>query len=141
MAKDIDDLLRDVFGNGKSRTISTQKAETYLQQSKQVNRGLETLEQRQKDLNDKLQDQLEELKKMSSELDFDRIQKEVEQDFGVTYKPADKTAPQPAKQESVKQKVNANANFFFILFLLMFSIIIAKRKDFRWSAYRFHKFP
>ena len=100
MAKDIDDLLRDVFGNGKSRTISTQKAETYLQQSKQVNRGLETLEQRQKDLNDKLQDQLEELKKMSSELDFDRIQKEVEQDFGVTYKPADKTAPQPAKQET-----------------------------------------
>ena len=113
MAKDIDDLLRDVFGNGKSRTISTQKAETYLQQSKQVNRGLETLEQRQKDLNDKLQDQLEELKKMSSELDFDRIQKEVEQDFGVTYKPADKTAPQPAKQETTSNTARNTEMIFF----------------------------
>jgi len=100
MAKDIDDLLRDVFGAGKKRTISTQKAETYLQQSKRVSRGLNTLEAQQKDLNDKLQDQLEELKKMSSELDFERIQKEVEQDFGVTYKQVEKAAPQSAKQKT-----------------------------------------
>ena len=100
MAKDIDDLLRDVFGGGKNRTISTQKAETYLQQSKRVNRGLDTLEEQQKAMDAKLKNQLEELKKMSSELDFDRIQTEVERDFGVKYQPVEKTAPQPAKQET-----------------------------------------
>ena len=82
MAKDIDDLLRDVFGNGIGRTISTQKAETYLQQSRKMNAGLDALEKQQNDLNKRLQSQLDELKKMSGELDFDSIQKEVEKDFG-----------------------------------------------------------
>ena len=87
MAKEIDDLLRDVFGSGKSRTISTQRAETYLEQSRKMNAGLDALNRKQENLNQKLQNQLEELKKMSGELDFDAIQKEVEKDFGVTYQP------------------------------------------------------
>ena len=36
MSKELDDLLRDVFGSGRSRTISTQKAETYLEQSRRT---------------------------------------------------------------------------------------------------------
>ena len=84
MAKDIDDLLRDVFGNGRGRTISTQKAETYLEQSKKMNSGLDALQKQQDDLNRRLQNQLDELKKMSGELDFDSIQKEVEKDFGIS---------------------------------------------------------
>ena len=75
MSKELDDLLRDVFGNGRNRTLSTQKAETYLQQSKKVTDSLDTLEKQQENVNRRLQNQLEELKKMSSELDFDAIQK------------------------------------------------------------------
>ena len=96
MSKEIDDLLRDVFGNGRGRTLSTQKAETYLQQSKKVSRGLDALEKQQESLNRRLQSQLEELKKMSGELDFDAIQKEVEKDFGV--KPAGAKAETTAKE-------------------------------------------
>ncbi len=86
MPKDIDDLLRDVFGSGRGRTISTQSAERYLEQSKKMNTGLDALEKQQQDMNKRLQTQLDELKKMSGELDFDQIQREVEQDFGI--KPA-----------------------------------------------------
>ena len=96
MSKEIDDLLRDVFGNGRGRTLSTQKAETYLQQSKKVSRGLDALEKQQESVNRRLQSQLEELKKMSGELDFDAIQKEVEKDFGV--KPAGAKAETTAKE-------------------------------------------
>ena len=96
MSKEIDDLLRDVFGNGRGRTLSTQKAETYLQQSKKVSRGLDVLEKQQESVNRRLQSQLEELKKMSGELDFDAIQKEVEKDFGV--KPAGAKAETTAKE-------------------------------------------
>ena len=81
MSKELDDLLRDVFGNGRGRTLSTQKAETYLQQSRKVSRGLDALEKQQETVNQRLQNQLEELKKMSGELDFDTIQKEVEKDL------------------------------------------------------------
>lgn len=97
MSKELDDLLRDVFGNGRGRTLSTQKAETYLQQSKKMNRSLDTLEKQQATVNQRLQDQLEELKKMSGELDFDAIQKEVEKDFGV--KPA-QTKPETVAKET-----------------------------------------
>ena len=96
MSKEIDDLLRDVFGNGRGRTLSTQKAETYLRQSKKVSRGLDALEKQQESVNRRLQSQLEELKKMSGELDFDAIQKEVEKDFGV--KPAGAKAETTAKE-------------------------------------------
>ena len=96
MSKEIDDLLRDVFGNGRGRTLSTQKAETYLQQSKKVSRGLDVLEKQQESVNRRLQSQLEELKKMSGELDFDAIQKEVEKDFGV--KPAGAKAETTVKE-------------------------------------------
>ena len=96
MSKEIDDLLRDVFGNGRGRTLSTQKAETYLQQSKKVSRGLDALEKQQESVNRRLQSQLEELKKMSCELDFDAIQKEVEKDFGV--KPAGAKAETTVKE-------------------------------------------
>ena len=96
MSKEIDDLLRDVFGNGRGRTLSTQKAETYLQQSKKVSRGLDALEKQQESVNRRLQSQLEELKKMSCELDFDAIQKEVEKDFGV--KPAGAKAETTLKE-------------------------------------------
>ena len=96
MSKELDDLLRDVFGNGRGRTLSTQKAETYLQQSKKVSRGLDVLEKQQESVNRRLQSQLEELKKMSGELDFDAIQKEVEKDFGV--KPAGAKAETTAKE-------------------------------------------
>ena len=96
MSKELDDLLRDVFGNGRGRTLSTQKAETYLQQSKKVSRGLDALEKQQESVNRRLQSQLEELKKMSGELDFDAIQKEVEKDFGV--KPAGAKAETTAKE-------------------------------------------
>ena len=96
MSKEIDDLLRDVFGNGRGRTLSTQKAETYLQQSKKVSRGLDVLEKQQESVNRRLQSQLEELKKMSGELDFDAIQKEVEKDFGV--KPAGAKAETTLKE-------------------------------------------
>ena len=47
MAKDIDDLLRDVFGGGRGRPFSTQTAETYLQQSKKMNDGLDLLEKQE----------------------------------------------------------------------------------------------
>lgn len=87
MAKDIDELLRDVFGSGRGRTISTQRAESYLAESKKMNDGLAALEKQQEKQNARLQEQLEELKKMSGELDFDAIQKEVERDFGI--RPAD----------------------------------------------------
>ena len=96
MSKELDDLLRDVFGNGRGRTLSTQKAETYLQQSKKVSRGLDALEKQQESVKRRLQSQLEELKKMSGELDFDAIQKEVEKDFGV--KPAGAKAETTAKE-------------------------------------------
>ena len=96
MSKELDDLLRDVFGNGRGRTLSTQKAETYLKQSKKVSRGLDALEKQQESVNRRLQSQLEELKKMSGELDFDAIQKEVEKDFGV--KPAGAKAETTAKE-------------------------------------------
>ena len=96
MSKELDDLLRDVFGNGRGRTLSTQKAETYLQQSKKVSRGLDVLEKQQESVNRRLQSQLEELKKMSGELDFDAIQKEVEKDFGV--KPAGAKAETTVKE-------------------------------------------
>ena len=96
MSKEIDDLLRDVFGNGRGRTLSTQKAETYLQQSKKVSHGLDVLEKQQESVNRRLQSQLEELKKMSGELDFDAIQKEVEKDFGV--KPAGAKAETTLKE-------------------------------------------
>ena len=96
MSKELDDLLRDVFGNGRGRTLSTQKAETYLQQSKKVSHGLDVLEKQQESVNRRLQSQLEELKKMSGELDFDAIQKEVEKDFGV--KPAGAKAETTAKE-------------------------------------------
>ena len=99
MAKDIDDLLRDVFGNGKSRTISTQKAETYLQQSKRLNSSLDSLGKQQEDLNKRLQNQLNEIKQMSSELDFDRIQKEVEKDFGISSTPSVKKAETSAAEQ------------------------------------------
>ena len=99
MAKDIDDLLRDVFGNGKSRTISTQKAETYLQQSKKLNSSLDSLGKQQEDLNKRLQKQLNEIKQMSSELDFDRIQKEVEKDFGISSTPSVKKAETSAAEQ------------------------------------------
>ena len=68
MSKELDDLLRDVFGNGRGRTLSTQKAETYLQQSKKVSRGLDALEKQQESVNRRLQSQLEELKKMMESL-------------------------------------------------------------------------
>ena len=99
MAKDIDDLLRDVFGNGRGRTISTQKAETYLQQSRKMNAGLDALEKQQKDLNKRLQSQLDELKKMSGELDFDSIQKEVEKDFGISQQDMIAAKGEPATKE------------------------------------------
>lgn len=99
MAKDIDDLLRDVFGNGKSRTISTQKAETYLQQSKKLNSSLDSLGKQQEDLNKRLQNQLNEIKQMSSELDFDRIQKAVEKDFGISSTPSVKKAETSAAEQ------------------------------------------
>ena len=61
MAKELDDLLRDVFGSGKSRTFSTQRAETYLEQSRKMNDGLDAIQKKQENLNQKLQDQLAEL--------------------------------------------------------------------------------
>ena len=97
MSKELDDLLRDVFGNGRGRTLSTQKAETYLQQSRKVSRGLDVLEKQQETVNQRLQNQLKELKKMSGELDFDTIQKEVEKDFGV--RPAS-TKPETVAKET-----------------------------------------
>ena len=97
MSKELDDLLRDVFGNGRGRTLSTQKAETYLQQSRKVSRGLDALEKQQETVNQRLQNQLEELKKMSGELDFDTIQKEVEKDFSV--RPAS-TKPETVAKET-----------------------------------------
>ena len=100
MAKELDDLLRDVFGNGKSRTISTQRAETYLEQSRKMNAGLSSLNKTQETLNRKLQVQLDELKKMSGELDFDAIQKEVEKDFGVNYQPKAPVKPETAVKEA-----------------------------------------
>ena len=99
MAKDIDELLRDVFGNGRGRTISTQKAETYLQQSKKMNDGLDALEKQQNDLNKRLQNQLDELKKMSGELDFDSIQKEVERDFGISRQDVAAAKGEPVAKE------------------------------------------
>ena len=99
MAKDIDELLRDVFGNGRGRTISTQKAETYLQQSKKMNDGLDALEKQQNDLNKRLQNQLDELKKMSGELDFDSIQKEVEKDFGISHQDVAAAKGEPVAKE------------------------------------------
>ena len=100
MAKELDDLLRDVFGSGKSRTFSTQRAETYLEQSRKMNDGLDAIQKKQENLNQKLQDQLAELKKMSGELDFDAIQKEVEKDFGVTYQKKAPTKPETAVKET-----------------------------------------
>ncbi len=101
MPKDIDDLLRDVFGSGRSRTISTQKAESYLEQSRKLNSSLDSLGNQQQDMNKRLQSQLDELKKMSGELDFDAIQKEVEKDFGI--KPEKSTA---ATSETVEKVVD-----------------------------------
>ena len=88
MAKDIDSLLRDVFGSGKTPyTVSTKKAEDYLKQSKQVSQSLDDLSARQQQLNQKLQSQLAEMKQLSGELDLDRIQREVDRDFGITSAP------------------------------------------------------
>lgn len=101
MSKELDALLRDVFGNGRNRTLSTQKAETYLQQSKKVTDSLDTLGKQQESVNRRLQNQLEELKKMSGELDFDAIQKEVETDFGVKPGQPVHAKPETAAKETV----------------------------------------
>ena len=84
MAKDIDELLRGVFGNSTQRTISTEKAERYLEQSRRMDAGLDALQKQQTDVNDRLQKQLDELKRLSGELDLDKIQQEVQRDFGVS---------------------------------------------------------
>ena len=115
MAKDIDDLLRDVFGNGKSRTISTQKAETYLQQSKKLNSSLDSLGKQQEDLNKRLQNQLNEIKQMSSELDFDRIQKEVEKDFGISSTPSVKKAETSAAEQDQRPESERFADLLPVL--------------------------
>ena len=99
MSKELDDLLRDVFGNGRSRTFSAQSAEKYLEQSRKMSSGLDSMKNKQESLNQKLQDQLDELKKMSGELDFDAIQKEVEKDFGVTYQQKAPAKPETAAKE------------------------------------------
>ncbi len=109
MPKDIDDLLRDVFGSGRNRTISTQKAESYLEQSRKLNSSLDSLGKQQQDMNKRLQSQLDELKKMSGELDFDSIQKEVEKDFGI--KPAKNTAVMPETAEKVVDDRPASQRF------------------------------
>ena len=61
-----------------------------------MSHGLDVLEKQQESVNRRLQSQLEELKKMSGELDFDAIQKEVEKDFGV--KPAGAKAETTVKE-------------------------------------------
>lgn len=85
MPKDIDELLRDVFGSGKtsSYSITPKTAEQYKEGGKKIGEGIDALEKQQNALNKKLQEQLEELKKMSGDLDMDKIQKEVDKDFGV----------------------------------------------------------
>ena len=108
MSKELDDLLRDVFGNGRGRTLSTQKAETYLQQSRKVSRGLDALEKQQETVNQRLQNQLEELKKMSGELDFDTIQKEVEKDFSV--RPASSKPETVAKETDTRPEAQRFAD-------------------------------
>ena len=100
MGKELDDLLRDVFGNGRGRTLSTQKAETYLEQSRKMNASLDTLGKRKESVNQRLQNQLEELKKMSGELDFDAIQKEVEKDFGVNTRRPAQSKPETVAKET-----------------------------------------
>ncbi len=87
MAKDIDRLLNDVFGGGKNRTFSVKRAEDYLRQSKQVTAGLDVLEKQQAQLDKKVQEQLQELKKISGELDFDAIREQTERDFGTKSTP------------------------------------------------------
>lgn len=106
MAKDIDELLRDVFGSGRGRTMSTQRAESYLAESKKMNDGLAALEKQQEKQNARLQEQLEELKKMSGELDFDAIQKEVERDFGIRSVDAVETAAKTTDDRPEAQRLN-----------------------------------
>lgn len=84
MAKDIDELLKGVFGGSKgSYTISSGTAEQYKNDAKKIDSGLNALSKQQEDLNKRLQSQLEELKKMSGDLDMGEIQKEVDRDFGI----------------------------------------------------------
>lgn len=97
MAKDIDELLRGVFGNGSSHTISTQKAERYLEQSRRVDAGLDALQRQQEDANARLQKQLDELKRLSGDLDLDQIEREVQRDFGLTDSAVSQTAAASAE--------------------------------------------
>ncbi len=106
MAKDIDELLRDVFGSGRGRTLSTQRAESYLAESKKMSDGLAALEKQQEKQNARLQEQLEELKKMSGELDFDAIQQEVERDFGIRSVNAGETVAKTTDERPEAQRLN-----------------------------------
>ena len=121
MAKDIDELLRDVFGTG-SRPMSTKPAEDYLRQTapkKPANTApsprqtparpaadsdpLGSIQRNQADLSRQIQGQMEELRRLSGELDFDAIEKEVQKDFGVAPK-AEATAADEMPKEPEAQR-------------------------------------
>ncbi|MBR5390901.1 MAG: hypothetical protein IK141_06365, partial [Clostridia bacterium] len=101
MPKDIDELLRDVFGSGKtaSYSITPKTAEAYKETGKRIGAGIEALEKQQSSINKKLQEQLDELKKMSGDLDMEKIQKQVDKDFGLQSSGKPQTAAATAVQD------------------------------------------
>ncbi|MEA5040200.1 MAG: AAA family ATPase [Clostridiaceae bacterium] len=100
MPSNFEDLMRDVFGDGKApRRVSAANAERYLDQTRKTEDALDALQKAGEDTNERLQKQLDELKRMSDGLDFDAIDREVKRDFGIT--PAEARA---AREQTQKDK-------------------------------------
>jgi len=114
MANNINDLFRDLFGEGSPRETSPQRAQRYMQTAQQADSVLKDLESQQKKMDQRLQSQLEEIKKMAQDIDFNAIEQQVQRDFG--------TAPQQAKNEEKQQGTGAQG-FSGMLQLLQQHII------------------
>lgn len=104
MPSNFEDLMRDVFGDGRSpRRVSSAGAERYLEQARKTNAALDDLNKSTEDTGARLQKQLDQLKRMSDGLDFDAIEREVKRDFGVT--PEELTAAR--EQRKLEEKKTA----------------------------------
>jgi len=108
MPSNFEDLMRDVFGDGKTpRRVSASNAERYLEQTRKTSAALDELQKTGQDTNERLQKQLDEMRHMSEGLDFDAIEREVKRDFGVTPAEARAAQEQQHKLEGNPVKISA----------------------------------
>jgi len=90
--QEIQELQEKVFGKNAAhrRTFSVLDADTMMQEARKVEASLEDVKTVNEDINEKLESQLQQLEQMTNSIiesntdaDLDRLQKEIENDFGV----------------------------------------------------------